>query len=127
MSEPRPSWPKYVLIGGGLAIGWFLMFFMGGAIWSLTHTKTLGLLDHIHNGVVFAHAMNLLSLAGGSSVGIYALSNLSKNAKQNFGILGFVLVHFSIVALLWLAAPIKFKKDPLPDRLLDRVIELKEK
>ena len=103
------------------------MFVIGGAIWSLTHTKTLGGIEHIHNGIVFAYVMNLFSLAGGCSVGIYALFGLSKNSTHNFGVLGFVLVHFTIVALLWFAAPNEFRKDPLPDRMLDRVLELKDK
>lgn len=103
------------------------MFVIGGAIWSLTHTKTLGGIDHIFNGFVFAKVMNLLSILGGFSVGIYALFELSKNSKQNFGILGFVVTHFTIVVLLWVAAPNEFRKDPLLDRMLDRVLEFKDK
>lgn len=126
-SETHLNWIKYVLIGGSLAIGWFLLFVISGAVWSLTHTKTLGVTEHIYNGVVFAKLMNVLSLIGGASVGVHALFHLSKSPKQNFGILGFVVVHFTLVALLWAAAPFEFKKDPLPDRLFDRVIEFKEK
>ena len=103
------------------------MFVFGGAIWSLTHTKTLGGMDHIFNGIVFAKVMNLLSIAGGFSVGLHALIGLSKNKNLNLGILGFVLVHFTIIILLWVSAPIEFRTDPLPDRVIDRVIEFKEK
>ena len=121
------NWKKYAIIGGSLAIGWFLLFVIGGASWSLTHTKTLGVIEHIHNGIVFAKLMNVLSLLGGCSIGVYALFHISKKPKQNFGILGFELVHFTIVILLWVVAPFEFRKDPLPERMLDRVFEFKEK
>ena len=125
-SAAQLKWVKYVLIGSGLAIGWFLMFVIGGAIWSVIHTNTLGVMDHIINGIIFAKLMNLLSIAGGASVGLHALLGLSKSKNQNFGVLGFILVHFTIVILLWVAAPLESRQDPLPDRMLDRLFDIKE-
>jgi len=69
-SAAQLKWVKYVLIGSGLAIGWFLMFVIGGA--------------------------------------------------------SFILVHFTIVILLWVAAPLESRQDPLPDRMLDRLFDIKE-
>jgi len=119
-----PVFFKFFFIGGGLAFVWLLMFVMSGAVWSLTHTKTLGLIDHFYNGFVFATLMNLLSLFLGFSIGLSALLHLSKNYKINSVFIGFAVIHFCIVGAIWYIGALDFRADPLPERIIDRVINL---
>jgi hypothetical protein len=125
---PDPTnWKKYALVGAGTAIGLFAIIVINGAVWSHTHTKTLSLSDHIVNGFAFAKMVNILSLVLGFSIGLSALFHLSKNENSNFGIIGFVVTHFSILIVLCWAAPLEFRKDPLPERMIDRVLDFKDR
>jgi len=121
-----PVFLKFFLIGGGLAFFWLLMFVISGAVWSLTHTNTLGFIDHLYNGFVFATLMNLLSIFLGFSIGLSVLLNLTKNFKINSVFIGFAVIHFCIIGVIWSIGALDFRTDPLPDRIIDRVINLNE-
>jgi len=103
-----------------------LMFVMSGAVWSLTHTNTLSFIDHLYNGFVFATLMNILSLFFGFSVGLTALMSFTKNYKFNSTLIGFAIVHFCLVGMIWSVGSMEFRTDPLPDRIIDRVINLND-
>ena len=122
---PKVNYIKSLAIGASFAVLWLMFFVLSGTIWSITHTSTLGFGDHFYNGFAFAKMMNLLSLfIVGFSIGIDALYYLSKDMSKNLKILGFVLTHICIVGSLWMTAPLDFKRDPLSDRMIDRVNEL---
>ena len=121
-----PIFFKFSVSGGGLAIVRLLMFVMSGAAWSLTHTNTLGVIDHLYNGFVFATLMNILSLFFGFSIGLSALLNFTKNYKINSIFIGFAVIHFCIVGGIWSIGALDFRSDPLPDRIIERVINLND-
>jgi len=121
-----PVFLKYFLVGGALALGWLLIFIFSGAIWSLTHTNTLSISDHFYNGFVFATQMNFLSWFMGFSVGLSLLYYWTKNYKINSIIIGFVVLHLCIVGVIWWVGALDYRADPLPERIIDRIINLND-
>ncbi|MEP3653597.1 MAG: hypothetical protein ABJO36_01770 [Litorimonas sp.] len=105
-----------------------LLFVFVGSLWSLSrsYTETLSIIEHLHNGRVFSTWMNILALLGGTSIGLFALFELSKDTKSNLVIAGFVVTHFTIVITNFWIGDYEFKRDPRPDTVIDKIIDLRE-
>lgn len=121
---------KYFLYGVLIAFAWLALFVASGAVWSFNRpdTQTLNIIDHIYNGWVFSKIVNVLALViGGVSVGVHALFHLSNKTKPNLMIAGFVVTHFAIVIANFSMGGFDFKTDPLPETIIDRVIDFKDR
>ena len=118
---------RAALMGAFFAIAWTSAFVVAGAVWSLTHTDTLNFANHVTNGFVFTLYMSLASVFVSGPASLLALSELSfTNRHVNFRIFGFVLVNLTIIIMIWGTGPKEFVRDPVADRIIDRVLDWRE-